>query len=431
MKKKLMAVLLSTAMTATMLIGCGSTDTASSAPAATSAAAAEAQSQAADAATSVAAAADASTETASAASSTTYAMDKSWPKETVKIGFEAYDTTDEQFLAFQSYLEYLTKYYNVSFMYSESIASAEDELDFIDSCASAGCKGIIGYYNVAGDKAIQEAIDQGMYYWGSEQYYDKFADNDHYVGCYTFIKDGDTKNGDYLAGYQLGYSLGKADVKHVFYCNGGASMGIQMFIDRQTGFEDGIKAAQGEGAAIQYDPSSDVVEGWPGTDDFTAAVGSKLSGDYDGAAVAFNAAALFQPIADAGKADSIKVATIGEVSDTYYDAVQSGEINTVVYDCEEVVFANAVPQLLNAITGHPEATRGSDGKAGKILTNRWTITDADTYDAIYSFHDDGNYFISAEDLANCMVDLNPTATFDSVAAYYNSFDLDSAVAGIK
>jgi hypothetical protein len=193
----------------------------------------------------------------------------------------------------------------------------------------------------------------------------------------------------------------------------------------------GIKAAQGEGAAIQYDPSSDVVEGWPGTDDFTAAVGSKLSGDYDGAAVAFNAAALFQPIADAGKADSIKVATIGEVSDTYYDAVQSGEINTVVYDCEEVVFANAVPQLLNAITGHPEATRGSDGKAGKILTNRWTITDADTYDAIYSFHDDGNYFISAEDLANCMVDLNPTATFDSVAAYYNSFDLDSAVAGIK
>jgi hypothetical protein len=109
MKKKLMAVLLSTAMTATMLIGCGSTDTASSAPAATSAAAAEAQSQAADAATSVAAAADASTETASAASSTTYAMDKSWPKETVKIGFEAYDTTDEQFLAFQSYLEYLTQ----------------------------------------------------------------------------------------------------------------------------------------------------------------------------------------------------------------------------------------------------------------------------------------------------------------------------------
>lgn len=431
MKKKLAALLLCTAMAVVSVTGCGST-AASSGSADTQAAASTQAAQESEAPAASAATA-ASTEAASTASeaASTIKLDRSFPEEEVKIGFEAYDTTDEQFLAFQSYLEYLTKYYNISFMYSESIASAEDELDFIDSCASAGCKAVIGYYNVAGEKAIQETIDQGMYYWGTEQYYDKFADNDLYLGCYTFIKDGDTKNGDYLGGYQLGYSLGKAGVKHTFYCNGGASMGIQMFIDRQTGFEDGIKAAQGEGAEIQYDPSSDVVEGWPGTDDFTAAVGAKLSGDYDGAAVAFNAAALFQPIADAGKADSIKVATIGEVSDTYYDAVQSGEIATVVYDCEEIVFANAVPQILNAVTGHLDTTRGSDGKAGKILTNRWTITDADTYNAIYAYHDDGNYFISAEDLANCLAGLNPDATFDSVYQYYDSFDLDTAVAAIS
>ena len=349
----------------------------------------------------------------------------------MKIGFEAYDTTDEQFLAFQSYLESLKDYYNISFVYSESIASAEAELNFIDSCASAGCQAILGYYNVAGAKAIQETIDQGMYYWGSEQYYDQFADNDHYLGCYTFIKDGDTQNGDYLGGYQLGYSLGKAGVKHVFYCNGGASMGIQMFIDRQTGFEAGIKAAQGEGAAIQYDSAADVVEGWPGTDDFTAAVGAKLSGDYDGAAVSFNAAALFQPIADAGKSESIKVATIGEVSDTYYDAVQSGEIATVVYDCEEVVFASAIPQILNAVAGHVDATRGTDGKAGKTLVNRWTITDPETYDAIYSYHDAGNYFVTAEDISKVLVDFNSGATFQDVYKLYNSLDLDTAISAIK
>lgn len=432
MRKKLTAVLLSAAMAVSLLAGCGSTAASgTAAPASSKAASSEAVSAAAGSASASSEAASSLSSEAASAAAAAIKLDKSFPAETVKIGFEAYDTTDEQFLAFQSYLEYLTKYYNISFMYSESIASAEDELDFIDSCASAGCKAVIGYYNVSGEKAIQETIDQGMYYWGSEQYYDKFADNDKYLGCYTFIKDGDTQNGDYLAGYQMGYSLGKADVKHTFYCNGGASMGIQMFIDRQSGFEAGIKAAQAEGSSIKYDPSSDVVEGWPGTDDFTAAVGSKLSGDYDGAAVAFNAAALFQPIADAGKAGSIKVATIGEVSDTYYDAVQSGEINTVVYDCEEVVFANCMAQILNAVSGHLDTTRGSDGKAGKILTNRWTITDADTYDAIYSYHDDGNYFVSAEGLANCLTELNQAATFKTVADYYYSFDLDTAVADTK
>ncbi len=361
----------------------------------------------------------------------TITLDGSWPEEHVKIGVEVYDTSDEQLLAMQDYFSYLEENFNIEFVYSESLADPAGELDFIDSCASAGCKGIIGYYNVAGAQAMQEAIDQGMYYWGTEQYYDDFADNDHYVGCYT-LAGGDVEgNGDFLGGYEMGYNLGKQGVKHVFYCSGGTGFGIQMFLDRMAGFEAGVAAAQDEGAEIQYDPAADLIEGWPGTDDFTAAVGTKLNGDYDGVAVAFNAAAIFQPIFDAGKAESIKVATIGEVSDTYYDSVQSGMISTVVYDCEEVVFANGVVQLLNAITGNLDATRGSDGKAGKIGVSRWVITDADTYNAIYDYHDGGEFFVSAEEMANCLVGLNPEATFDSVNEFYGSYTLEGALASIQ
>ncbi len=413
MKKKALALLMCATMVTGLFTGCGD-DAGTAAP--------DAGTAAPDAGTE-APAAPAEGESEAEASS----LDGTWPAEEIMIGMEVYDTADEQFLAFQNYLEYLTEYYNISFMYSESIGSAEDELDFIDSCASAGCQAIIGYYNVAGAAAIQEAIDQGMYYWGTEQYYDEFADNEKYLGCYTFIQDGVAENGDYLGGYELGYSLGMQGVKHVFYCNGGAGFGVQMFIDRQSGFEAGIAAAQAEGAEIQYDPSKDVIEGWPGTDDFTAAVGAKLAEDYDGAAVSFNAAALFQPIYDGGKADSIKVATIGEVSDTYYDAVQSGMIATVVYDCEEVVFANCMVQILNAVTGHVDATRNADGKAGKILTNRWTISDAETYNAIYDYHDAGNFFVSADDMAGLLVELNPEATYDSIAEYYGSFTLEGAM----
>ena len=363
----------------------------------------------------------------SGSSTSELGLDGSWPEETIQIGVEVYDTTDDQFLAFQEYLEYLTDYFNISFMYSESLASAEDELNFIDSCASAGCVAIIGYYNVSGASAIQEAIDQGMYYWGTEEYYDQFKDNDLYVGTYTFIEDGSTENGDYLAGYELAYSLAEQGVTHVFYCNGGASMGIDMFIDRQDGFLAGIAAAQADGYDIEYDEDNDVIEGWPGTDDFTAALSTKLNGDYDGAAVSFNASSIFQPVSDAGLEDSIKISTIGEVSDTYYDFVQSGTVAAVVYDCEEVVFANAVVQILNAVTGHLDATRDEDGYAGKILVNRWTITDADTYNAIYAYHEDGNFFVSADDLAGCLVELTEDATFETVSDFYYSLDVETAV----
>ena len=41
----------------------------------------------------------------------------SFPAEPVKIGVEAFDTTDEQFMALQEYLDYLADNLNISFMY--------------------------------------------------------------------------------------------------------------------------------------------------------------------------------------------------------------------------------------------------------------------------------------------------------------------------
>ena len=406
MKKKALALMLSAVTGMSLVAGCGSSDSGAGESASTAETALE--------------------EEESAASEEEPAADLSaFPAETIKIGVEAFDTTDEQFMALQEYLDYLSDNLNIEFMYSESIENAEGEMDFIDSCASAGCKAIFAYYNVT-PEAIQRAIDLGMYYWGTEQYAEDYADNDMYLGCYTFTEDGKSENGDYLGGYQLGYSLGEQGVQHVFYCNGGASFGVQMFIDRQAGFEAGIAQAQADGYEIQYDPSADVIEGWPGTDDFTAAVGAKLSGDYDGAAVSFNAATLFQPINDAGKADSIKIAAIGGVNDTYYDAFNSGLVSTIVYDCEEVVFGNGIVEIINAVTGHADAARDGD-KPGKVLTYRWTLTDPEQFNAIYEKHDSGEYYITAEDVANLCPEYKEGVTFADINSYYQSFTLENTV----
>lgn len=415
MKKKLVAALTCAAMAVGMMAGCGDKDAASTDGAAK------------DGAGTTKATAE-STEPKGAAGD--YAFDKSWPEETVKIALETYDPTDDQFLATKAYCDYISENFNVEFMYSEAISAAEDEIAFVDSAAAAGCKAFIAMYNVAGEQQIQETIDNGMYYWGTLDYYDAFADNEKYLGTYTFNEPGSdsSENGDYIGGYQMGYNLAKQGCEHIFYCNGGASMGIGMFVDRQNGFEAGVAAANKEGASCEYDPSADIVEGWPGTDDFTAAVTAKISDkSYDGVATSFNAAAIFQPIYEGGRDADLKVAAIGEINDTYYDAVNSGLVSTVVYDPEEIIFMNAIPSVLNAVSGNADITRGSDGKAGLTFVTRWTVSDADTFNKIYDFHESGEYYVSAADVASCVKALNPDATFDTMYDLYSSLTLENAV----
>ena len=86
-----------------------------------------------------------------------------YPEKTVKIGVEIYDPTDSETLTMQAYFEELVKDgLNVEFIYSEAIASAEAEFQFIDDCYNAGCKGIIGFYNVAMGETVQKCVDYGI-----------------------------------------------------------------------------------------------------------------------------------------------------------------------------------------------------------------------------------------------------------------------------
>ena len=169
-------------------------------------------------------------------------LDKSWPAEKVLIGFECFDTTDDQFLAIQKYYEYLEQYFNFDVMYSESIASAEDELKFIENCASAGAKAVIGYYNVSGAEAVQLCADKGMYYWGGADkaiIYDKFADNEYYLGGY------DGGNADYDAGYAMAKALIDQGSEKLIYTSGGRDFGIDFFIDRSEGFYAAVEESEG------------------------------------------------------------------------------------------------------------------------------------------------------------------------------------------
>lgn len=359
------------------------------------------------------------------------ALDGTWPEETIKIGVEVYDTTDLSVVAYQEYFNYLSDYYNVEFMFSESISSAEDELNFVDSCAAAGCQGYIGGYNISMNEVVDAVTGYGMYYWGVERSLDEdYADNEYYLGgaqLYSSDNADENANGDYLAGYQMAYTLAEQGCQHVVFCNGGASLGIQMFMDRQEGFIDGIATAQEDGYEIVFNEAEDIIEGWPGTDEFAAAQSAALAKDYDGVAASFSGLEVWvQPIASAGKSDSIKLAGTSVVSESLLSIAESGQLASLIYQCEELVFGNGVVMIINAVNGHPELSKGDSG-VGVIPVNFWNITNGDEFSAIYDEHAAGEYYITAQDLTQCFPEFNEDANFESIRDYYSSITMESVL----
>lgn len=357
------------------------------------------------------------------------ALDGTWPAETVKIGVEVYDTTDEQLLALQTYFDYLEEHFNVEFMYSESIADAEGELDFVNRCADAGCQAFFGYYNIGLADTIKACTARKMYYVGTGDAYDDVKDDPYYLGCYKLTAEvnGEEVNGDYYGGYLLGKTLGENNHDHIMYCNGGAAF-VQFFKDRQDGFLQGLK----DGGYTTFNEETDILQGFPEGDEWFISQAQMLAQDYDAVGSSFNIALFFQAEGEriAAGEEPFAMAAIGEVSDTYYDFMNAGCIEALVYDCEELVFGCHFAMIMNAVLGNPEMSQNSDGTPLRLPVERWLITEADQFNAIYDYHDAGNFFASAEQVANVIKAYNPNATVDDEIALYRQ-TLDQAIASIK
>lgn len=411
MKKKVLSVILAAAMVFSMA-ACGSSDT----PADQGAADNQTEAPAAEETEGD----DAQAEEPAAEEGTAAVLDGSYPAETIKIGFVGYDNTSEQQIAIQGYFDYLAEKYNLEFMYSENLADAEGELNFIADCAAAGCKAIIGYYNEALDGAAKAAADQGMYYWGGfggdQEAVAAAVESagEYYLGGYT------TGDAEYEAGKSMAEALIEQGCEKIVLCSGGASFGVPMFVKRTQGFTDAIDAAKADGASVEIVKE---VQGWPGTDSFTADQTAVMDMEIDAIASTFDVAMWFQPVMESGKAESIKLAAIGEVSDTYYDFFNSGLVSVIVYDNEEVIFGNAIPMIINAVTGNKLVD--ADGNGFLFPVQRWTITTPEEFNAVYDLHDAGEWVVTAEDIANLIVDLNPEATTESFSQFYGSFGIDS------
>lgn len=338
-----------------------------------------------------------------------------YPAEKVKIGFVTFDTAGEQFIAIQKYIAYLSEYLNIEMVYSESLDSAEGELAFIESCAAAGCQGIVGYYNIARNEAVQLTIDKGMYYYGvaeEDAVYDAFKDNPMYLGG---IYAG---NADYQSGYDIGKSVIDAGCTKIVYCAGGRDFGVKMFIDRAEGFYAAVEEAKAAGAEVEVVKD---ISGWPGTDAFSSEQAAAMDMDIDAIVSSFSCAMWIQPVMNADKMGTVKLAAIDTLIPDFIDLYYAGLMVALSYE-PTATLALGIPMVVNAVTGN--TIRDNNGQAPRFTADRLLVIGGPDYEAYCNFENGGGWMLNGLDILEMVKGYNPDADFDSIVALMNAISVD-------
>jgi len=340
--------------------------------------------------------------------------DGKYPAETVKIGFINYDTTAEQVLSFQKYVTYLQTAFNFEIVWSESLQNAEQEMAFIEQCAAAGCKAVIGYYNVAEEESAKKAADLGMYYWGSmgggQDAYDAMKANPKYIGC----------NYNPTANYDLGYDVGKAAIDagctKLILSSGGADMGVPFFIERRNGFNAAVDEANKAGKNITVVKD---VGGWPGTDAYAAGQTEALGMDADALCSVFTALPWITPMQNAGKFGQLKVFSGDGVNEATVGLMKGGAFSAIFAEIPEA-FGMAIPMILNAVAGYGDKYL-DNGNAPRVLNASWKITNPDDAAYFLSISNAEKGFVwDIDDIKSVLYAYNNEADYEALNTLYSA-----------
>lgn len=357
-----------------------------------------------------------------------------------KIGVATYNIQDAQVQMFKEYLDGYIKecFPDVTFLYSDSISSEEDMMQFLQGCADNGAEGVMFFYTSDLQKEVEFCAEHKMYVIRpsgnvSDAEFRAVEDNPWFVG-----EIGPGAQAEYDAAVEMTRAMENEDGTYVIL-SGGAFMGNEMHRLRTVGILDTLQKDAGvrfressEALAVVSQPTVAEVDGLkviicPGymeLESFLAPAGEAIvSGEY----AAVLAAIPVTPLMDALNASNVQCGTIDCFSEDNYFGFQKGKIGYVAGKYQSEI-GPAFAALYNAITGNGAKYR-VDGKAFRLVQGYWTASDASEYDSMYALARSAavnayNY----EDLYSVVNTLNPDADFAALRALAEAFSYEDCLA---
>lgn len=357
-----------------------------------------------------------------------------------KIGVVVYNIADEQVVAFRDYLENYIElcFPDVDFIYSNSVNSAEQEMEFIQNVCDAGAEGILSFnsYDLAAE--VELCAANQVYYMRassgvSDEDYAKVAENPYYLGSI-----GPSVDMEYQTGYEMGQYFAAAKEKgNYFIASGGAGFGVESHVLRTKGMIEGL--ADGYGIKLTTDaeqlarsPQSTVAEadgmkicvapGFLDSENFLPAVVAAYEEDQ------YPVVLSAYPLDDfANTAKDSVVGLIDCYSVTNLQLFNSGKLNYLSGKFSSSI-GPSFAAMYNAVTGYAEDFR-DNGKAFRISQDFWTSDSEEDYIQKYTLSSSIvlNAY-SAEDLISVCKQMSPEATFTDLKELAEAYSYEDALA---
>ncbi len=361
--------------------------------------------------------------------------------EKMKFGVAVYNTEDAEVLLFRKYfVGYLANSFDVDFLYSGSISSTEDELEFIEDLHNEGAAGVISFYGIDLDPVLTKCDEYGMYYvMGSgsisDRNFEKASAHDSFLGIIGPDRNLEKKAGADMTDYFV-KQLEGVEKPSFLIVSGGAHMGNEMHYDRALGMLEALKEAYGldyasviteiAGSGMFTDISTgsedvkiSILPGYLGDGRVAERLEAVLDEkDYD---VVLGTLALDYIMPTVEKAEKqcghdILVGTVDAFTDQNYewfskkDAFGNNTINYVVGKYAATV-GPSFAAMYNACSGNADFLR-PDGKPFRLVMPFWVASDLETYEELYS--KSANIYdniYSTKDLRSVIKEFNPKAEF--------------------
>lgn len=349
------------------------------------------------------------------------------------IGVAVYNTEDPEVLAFQNYFKnYLANCFHVSFLYSDSIRSAEDEQAFVKQAADAGAEGIISFISYDLEHTVALCEEKQIYYMmGSgtiaQEAFEAVKDSPHFLGVIGPNEKIERQAGEDMAAFFAKQDGAQAASYLIF--TGGGSLGNVMHQYRTEAIltrlqeQYGLDFGQQSAAELALSDQSATLSGrnmavtlFPGyvSRPEVMAAGKEMiaNGDYSVILSVMGLSELYGDIKTARKQrNNLAVGVIDCFSEVNLNAVKDGYLRYVTGKYSSLV-GPSFAAMYDAIHGNADNYK-KDGEAFRLTQGFWTADDTKSYEKLYAYAvSDYLNAYSGDDLMNVMKLYTASATFD-------------------
>ena len=345
-----------------------------------------------------------------------------------KIGVIVYNTGDAEVIGFREYLQgYIESNFEmVQFVYSGSIRSSEEELDFIQKACDSGVEGFLSFlsHDLQAEVALCEK-NKAYYLLASgtvsDQDFDAVAENPWFLGMF-----GPGKAYEFQAGADMVRFFTKQDVgNRYFILSGGAPLGNEMHYQRTFGILNALALDYGvnfptsreelartdKPVTVETDKLTvTICPGYVSRDPYlTTAKETFASGTYDAVLSVLPPEDMISVI---GKTP---LAVVDSFHTRNLQLFTDGSLQCVVGKYSSMI-GPAFALMLNAVTGYAADFR-DNGHAIEVRQGFWIASSPEEYYEKYTFSQSVSMnAYNFDDLSHVLRIYNPDANLSELVA---------------